>query len=289
MYVPTNFGDFQSNKKDKCIPNVGNSVLAGSAQGSQAPPSFNFTEYVQKKQEDLDESCGNKPEKSTANDRVPSNSQRWSRYNSLNITEYAKRQQDDMDDDPEEVESALDPAFDIVDGHKVKKETAPLLRAIFEKYGDITIGSDSKPSNFLSYELERVCDIYARLARSKFYDVTRIELTDMLDEVIYLEHQKLNLGWLRAKLEYISQTKINFQEYLSIKAEAAKDEACIGIQKEKLEAYNRELADLQEKISAAAEELRAKESKSDQSRKMVLDIKARVISLMQQSLVQGLL
>lgn len=254
VFVPTNFGDSQSNKKDKCVTSVGNSVMAGSTNCSahESPevvrvyplPSFNVTEYVQKQQEDLD-------------------------------------------DNPEEVES--DHAFVCVNGHKVKKGIAPLHKDIFEKYGDITTGSDIKPSNFLSYYLERVCDVYASLAQTTLDGVTRIQLTNMLDEVVHLKHQKLNLGWLRERLEYISQSKACIHKYFTVKEEVAKNEAYIGIQKEKLEGYRRELADLHEKISATEEELIATETKFDENKKKYLDIRARITSLKNQSLVHGLL
>lgn len=238
---------------------------------------------------------GDKPEKSTTN-YVHRNSRCLSTSQSLNITEFAKRLQDDLDDDPEEVESAFGPAFDCVNGHKVKIEIASLLRAIFEKYGDITTGTDVKSSKILSLFLERVCDIYERLERTTFFDVTCIELNDMLDEVRYFEREKLNVRWLLERLEYISQTKISFQEYLSVKEEEAKYDASIGSLEMELEVYQRELSDLhqkislvQQKITAAKAELVVKRVKADQSKKVVLDIKARVNTLRRQTLVHGLL
>ncbi|KAG6423059.1 hypothetical protein SASPL_113443 [Salvia splendens] len=41
----------------------------------------------------------------------------------------------------EEVESSYNHSFEYVAEHRVKAESAPLLRAIFKKYGDITSGN----------------------------------------------------------------------------------------------------------------------------------------------------
>ncbi|KAG8373233.1 hypothetical protein BUALT_Bualt11G0002400 [Buddleja alternifolia] len=90
----------------------------------------------------------NQPEKSIKN---PGRAQ-------SNITEFAKRLRDDLEDDPEEVESALDPTLEDVNGHKVKREFEPLVRSIFNKYGDITRESNFASPNLRSLLLEHLMD-----------------------------------------------------------------------------------------------------------------------------------
>ncbi|XP_011087072.1 uncharacterized protein LOC105168637 [Sesamum indicum] len=305
-------GDLKLISKDNAAPNVDKFVSPGSTDQS-APVSkhwlyldnlnTNLISQCQGPQDVLDvhrpvsESC-----------RVPHGEERPERApltmflekarasHSINLTEFARRLQEDLDDDPEEVESAIDPAFDCIYGHRVKIEIAPLLRVIFEKYGDITSESDVGSDTILAFFLERLCAIYRRLEQTSFLDITNIELNDMLDQVRLFEREKLNVGWLREKLEYISQTKIGFQEYLRFKEDEAKHDASIGSLEKELVVYQRELSDLQQKISlveqkisAAEEDLVAKRAKADQTRKVASDVKARVNTLWKQTLVHGLL
>ncbi|KAL0358030.1 UNVERIFIED_CONTAM: hypothetical protein Scaly_1488700 [Sesamum calycinum] len=113
----------------------------------------------------------------------------------------------------------------------------------------------------------------------------------MLDQVHLFEREKLNVGWLREKLEYISQTKISFQEYLTFKEAEAKHDASTGSLEKELVDYRRELSDLQQKTSlveqkifAAEEDLVAKRAKADQTSKVASDIRTRVNTLWKQTL-----
>lgn len=215
-----------------------------------------------------------------AEDRIPeksttSNVGQTSRCTSLNITEFARRHQDDTDDDLDEVNSSLDPAFVFVNGYRVKKEYGPLLSAIFEKYGDITKESEGKPPNIVSFFLERACAIFERLKGMKFSQATQKDLTEMLDEVCFLESQKLNLGWLHEKLVYIRETKKSFRDYLTVKEEGKRSDATI--------------ASLRNEMSSIEEKLVVELAKSDQIKKRASDIKAKVNDLWTHSLVHGLL
>ncbi|KAL0421179.1 UNVERIFIED_CONTAM: hypothetical protein Slati_3140800 [Sesamum latifolium] len=315
LQCPYEIDDLELIRKDNAAPSVDKFVTPGSTDRSAHVSKHwldldnlntNLISQSQGPQDVLDvyrpvtESCRvshgeERPEKRTT-DYVPRKSQCLSRSHSINLTEFARRLQDDLDDDPEEVESAIDPAFDCINGHRVKREIAPLLRVIFEKYGDITSESDVGSDTILAFFLERLCAIYRRLEQTSFFDITNIELNDMLDQVPLFEREKLNVGWLREKLEYISQTKISFQKYLRLKEDEAKHDASIGSLEKELVDYRRELSDLQQKtslveqkISAAEEDLVGKRAKADQTRKVASDIKARVNTLWKQTLVHGLI
>ncbi|KAL0358029.1 UNVERIFIED_CONTAM: hypothetical protein Scaly_1488600 [Sesamum calycinum] len=154
LRYPYVIGDLKLISKDNAATNVDKFVTPGSTDRS-APVSkhwldldnlnTNLISQCQGHQDVLDvlnrpvsEICRvsgseERAEKSTT-DHVPRKSQCLSRSHSINLTEFARRLQDDLDDDPEEVESALDPAFDCINGHRVKIEIAPLVRVIFEKY-----------------------------------------------------------------------------------------------------------------------------------------------------------
>ncbi|KAI3443788.1 hypothetical protein Pfo_000453 [Paulownia fortunei] len=86
------------------------------------------------------------------------------------------------------------------------EEMVPILKAIFTKYGDI-----AKESTFSmesrSCLLEMVCRIYKRLEGSKFMQLTPLELQSMLGQIGDLELVKVEVGWLRERLNQISKAR----------------------------------------------------------------------------------
>ncbi|XP_057779520.1 uncharacterized protein LOC130998102 [Salvia miltiorrhiza] len=141
----------------------------------------------------------------------------------------------------EEVESCFNHDFEYVDGHRVKTQFAPLLRAVFNKYGDISRGNNVKSSKLVSIFLERICHVYERVEQA---DLTRAEIQGMLSELRLFERRKLKVRWIVERLEYKS---IEFME---------KD----------LEAYGRQVCSLQRKISSIrAQLLEMHKARNDQT------------------------
>ncbi|KAL6558949.1 hypothetical protein OROMI_019299 [Orobanche minor] len=216
-----------------------------------------------------------------------------SRTGSFNITEFAKRlHDDDVDDedpDEEEVESAPEPGFDFVNGHKVKSEIAPLLKRVFGKYGDITTETDLESPNSLSNFLRQLCGVYEKLERTKFLQLTRPELDGMLADVRDCERVKLNVGWLREKLEFVSGTWTSYRQYSSLKEEVGRYDVSVESVERRMDVLRTELSELQQEISAGEAELAARRAKADRVRAVLVDTKARVENLVKQNLADGLL
>ncbi|KAL1567925.1 hypothetical protein AAHA92_03344 [Salvia divinorum] len=215
----------------------------------------------------------------------PSSNRCLSPSHSLNLTEFARGLGDD-DDDEDEVESAPS-----VHGHKVKAEIAPLVGAIFDTYGDITANSNVKsPSIMASFFLERLCDVYQRLEKTRFQDITRAEINDMLDELHQYQAQKFNVEWLLEKVKQISEVRrSSTKSYLAFKGEATK---CIKANErmgQEIQQNRRHIALIQKKISAIEKAMEANKAGADNYTKMALDIKVKVKALASQSLVHGLL
>ncbi|XP_042042643.1 uncharacterized protein LOC121787860 [Salvia splendens] len=189
------------------------------------------------------------------------------------------------DDDGEEVESAPS-----VHGHRVKAKFAPLVGAIFNKYGDITANSNIKsPSIMASFFLERLCDMYQRLEKKTFQDFTRAEINGMLDNLQH-QAQKFNVEWLLEKVKQISEVRRSSTErYLALKGEATKYiEANERMEKE-IQQNQRHIALIQKKISTIEKAMEANEADADNYTKMAVDVKVKVKALASQSLVHGLL
>ncbi|KAH6799544.1 hypothetical protein C2S51_036028 [Perilla frutescens var. frutescens] len=227
-------------------------------------------------------------EKSATNDVPPSN-RCLSLSHSLNVTEFARVLQDDSDDDPDEVESAPDPSHDIVHGHRVNIEIAPLLTDIFKKYGDITVGTNVTSPSILSFFLERLCAVYQRLEKKELSSLTHHEMNEMLVELEYIESQKINAKWLLEKVQEISEAKTILKKYVMFKDEAGKYIQSNDRMRKELELLQKHIVMIQKKVSTAEDLMIANEAKANECTQMAFDIKARVKDLLNKPLVHGLL
>lgn len=124
--------------------------------------------------------------------------------------------------DDEEVNSTPDPFLVKVDGYRVKLETAPLIKKIFAKYGDIVRESTLQSVEYRSSFLESVCSIYQRLDTMNLLDIASGELNSMLNLVNDLELAKVEIGWLRCRLEQIYEAKKFMMEASGMKATKTK-------------------------------------------------------------------
>ncbi|THF97734.1 hypothetical protein TEA_013269 [Camellia sinensis var. sinensis] len=201
---------------------------------------------------------------------------------SLNITEMAAMSDDFSDLD--EVASALNVALVTVNGYRVKEEFASLLRDIFSKYGDIAKDSSLQSERSRSSFLEMVCGIFQRLQGTKFTDVTDIELKSMLDIIGDIEFVKLEVGWLRTRLQEIYEAKLLFMGSSSLKEAKTRNSEAIGKMEQVVEGYQIEIQILQEKISSSEDKLAAMKAESEKINGMVLNTKTKVKCFHQRSL-----
>lgn len=259
-----------------------------SSRGLSPPRGLILTESASELLHEPDEGI---PKKSRTNEVIPTSSVCLSPTRSLNLTEFARGLGDDSDDETDEVESAPDPAYGYVYSHRVKTEIVHLIRAIFGRYGDITSECSVKSREIISFLLERLADVYQRLEQRKLPELTRGEIDKMMDELRFLEAQKLNIRWLLEKLESVSETKIRFQKYLMAREEEAKCAlSCEAIERT-LEMQRRHLFLIEKKIAEVEESKAESEARGNECKQMALEIKRHLPSLKDvknQSLVHGL-
>lgn len=140
----------------------------------------------------------------------------------LGLTEVVNMWDHDSGDD--EVDSSA--VLVSVGCYKVKKASAPMLRSIFEKHGDIAANCILTTAAGRSMFLQTVCDIMHKLLASKFVDVSESEIKDMLDVVKEMGTLDLQLGWLQKRLEEILDSIKLIKEYPNLKeAKTAKSKA----------------------------------------------------------------
>lgn len=99
--------------------------------------------------------------------------------------------------------SACNSALVSVGGYKVKKVAATMLRNIIEKHGDIAVNCSATTVAGRSMFLQSICDIMQTLEASKAVDIKESEIEDMLDMVEELAKHKLQVGWLKKRLDEI--------------------------------------------------------------------------------------
>ncbi|KDP46726.1 hypothetical protein JCGZ_06514 [Jatropha curcas] len=89
--------------------------------------------------------------------------------------------------------------------YRVKEEFEPVLEAILSKHGDIAANCSLHSLQCRSSLLEIVCDIIQKLQATDLENLTEIQLESMLNSIQDLESMKLEVGWLRWRLEEIMQ------------------------------------------------------------------------------------
>ncbi|GKU99232.1 hypothetical protein SLEP1_g12105 [Rubroshorea leprosula] len=149
----------------------------------------------------------------------------------------------------EEVESsAFKSALVPVLGYRVKEATAQILNGILQKHGDIAGDCTITTVESRSLLLEKLCDIMQELEHKKFSDVTKVEIENILTWIKALEGFKLDVGWLKKRLEDILEAKGVIQVYESLKEKKA--EKCKSIQESKraLKWYKSAILEYESKI-----------------------------------------
>ncbi|KAI3737520.1 hypothetical protein L2E82_27524 [Cichorium intybus] len=87
-----------------------------------------------------------------------------------------------------------------VQGYKVKNSIAPILEAIFMKYGDIAAGCQFKTGSLKAGFLELVCEVVMQLQTND--DATIIsKMGEIESKVSDAETANINVSWLRSHLE----------------------------------------------------------------------------------------
>lgn len=101
--------------------------------------------------------------------------------------------------------------------YSVKAEFASIIEAIFSKHGDIAANSCLQSKQCRSSLLEIVCSIVQKLQNANLKDLRETELKPMLSELQDLESMRLEVGWLRKRLDEIVEA-MRLLELISVSA-----------------------------------------------------------------------
>ncbi|KAM7516197.1 hypothetical protein LguiA_005780 [Lonicera macranthoides] len=179
---------------------------------------------------------------------------------SFNCTEIAANVANDSFD-PDEVATKAYPSLVTVIGYRVKEQMAPLLRSIISKYGDIGKECTFQSLEIRSSLMERVCGIYQNLEKTESLLFTPVELKSTLDVVDDLESARVNVRWLRKRLDEINEAFQLSKGYSALKEALASNLIATERKKKDLKVLQDELDAMvaeREKINEALLGTRAK-------------------------------
>lgn len=156
----------------------------------------------------------------------------------------------------------------------MKASTAPLLRAIFAKHGDIAAHCLYKSAAVRASLLEVVCDIVKRLQSNTIESIIS-ELQAIENEVSDAEAAKLQVSWLQQYLKKIREVEEVGQRSLLLKDIKANTILVTKAAKRDLEQKQLELVAAQERLREAERCVKALACVAEKISNDILDSEAK--------------
>ncbi|PPS01153.1 hypothetical protein GOBAR_AA19531 [Gossypium barbadense] len=112
---------------------------------------------------------------------------------------------EESDDEAEEVESVISDSCVSVGKYHVKASISTILQSIFEKYGDIAANCQLESASMRAYYLECLCAVIQELHSIPFKQLTKAKIKEMFAVLKDVESAHIDVDWLRALLNEISE------------------------------------------------------------------------------------
>lgn len=198
--------------------------------------------------------------------------------------------------DGEETESVVSENRVPVGRYHVKESFASILRAIFDKHGDIGESCHLESVVMRSYYVECVCFVVQELQSTSILHLTKSKVKELLAILNDVESAQLRVAWLRnivneiaENIELINQhrateaAKANFEREMESLRKELESEMEMLAQKEQ------EVNDVKTRIEGMRERLSELELKSSDLDKNMVSIKSKVDNLDSKNLLYELL
>ncbi|KAL2996331.1 hypothetical protein AAZX31_10G267200 [Glycine max] len=202
---------------------------------------------------------------------------------------------DNEDSDGEETESVVSESRVPVGKYHVKESFAPILRSIFEKYGDIGASCHLESVVMRSYYVECVCFVVQELQSTPIMQLTKSKIKELMAILKDVESAQLRVAWLRSIVDEITENIELIDEHcVAETAKANSDREVESLNKELesnleiLAQKEQEVTDIKTRIEAIRERLSELELKSCDLDKNILSIKSKVDNLDSKSLLDEL-
>lgn len=169
------------------------------------------------------------------------------------------------------VQSVLSESRVPVGRYCVKSSISSILKAILEKYGDIAENCKLESIAMRSYYLECVCFVVQELQSTSFMNLTKSKVKETLAIVKDLESARIEVGWLRAILDDISEVAEFFSQHQTVRAAKVKSDQALksarrelGLQAQALAQKEQEVLKLKARVAETEERLRKLETEASQ-------------------------
>ncbi|XP_022725273.1 uncharacterized protein LOC111281826 isoform X2 [Durio zibethinus] len=165
-------------------------------------------------------------------------------------------------DEEEEVESVISDSCVPVGKYHVKASISSILQSIFDKYGDIAANCQLESASMRAYYLECLCAVLQELHSTSFKQLTKAKVKEMFAVLKDVESAHIDVRWLRALLNEISEAIEFVSQRQTIEAKKAK--------------YDLSLDSLRKELESQMEDLAQKEKVAADARKLVTETQARL-------------
>lgn len=202
---------------------------------------------------------------------------------------------DNEDSDGEETESVVSEARVPVGKYHVKESFAPILRSIFEKYGDIGASCHLESVVMRSYYVECVCFVVQELQSTPIMELTKSKIKELLAIIKDVESAQLRVAWLRSIVDEIADSMELIDEHqVAEMAKANSDREVETLNKElesnleSLSQKEQEVTDIKTRIEEIRKRLSELQLRSSDLDKNIMLLRSKVDHLDSKSFLDGL-
>lgn len=203
---------------------------------------------------------------------------------------------DNEDSDGEETVSVVSEARVPVGRYHVKESFAPILRSIFDKYGDIGASCHLESVVMRSYYIECVCFVVQELHSTSIVHLSKSKVKELLAILKDVESAELNVAWLRSILDEIAENIELINQHRAVEVAKANSDSEMESLRQELDSEletlaqkEQEVSDTKTRIEEIKERLSELELKSSDLDKNMFSIKSKVDNLDSKSLLDDLL
>ncbi|XP_038998085.1 uncharacterized protein LOC120123225 [Hibiscus syriacus] len=171
--------------------------------------------------------------------------------------------QDDSDDE-EEAESVISDSCVSVGKYYVKASISTVLQSIFDKHGDIAANCHLESASMRAYYLECLCAVVQELHSTPFKHLTKAKLKEMFAVLKDVDSAGIDVDWLRALLDEISEAVELVSQRQTFEAKKAKHDQALESVRKELELKTEDLAQKEKEAAVAREQVAETRARLDE-------------------------
>ncbi|KAK4284866.1 hypothetical protein QN277_001643 [Acacia crassicarpa] len=200
------------------------------------------------------------------------------------------------DCDEDEIRSVVSESRVSIGKYHVKQSFAPILKSIFDKYGDIGHSCHLESVAMRSYYMECVCYVVQELQSSSTMELTKSKVKELMAILKDVEAARLRVAWLQSILEEIAESMETIYQHQEVETAKADCDREVESLRKELEAdletlalKEQEVTTIRTRIADARERLKELELQCSELDKSMQSIKSEVGKFDSKSLLEGLL